>query len=142
MDENIKLLDFISQNSQMGIVSINELLTIVEDDDFKSQLKSQLVEYKKINCIVQEKLKARGYDENNLSSFAKIRTYIMIDMQTIKDKSNSHIAEMMMIGSNMGIIKAIRDIHVCTKADKDIIKLMEQLRKTEENNIEHLKNFL
>ena len=142
MDENIQLLDFISQNSQMGIVSINELLTIVEDNKFREQLNSQLEEYKKINCIAQKHLSSRGYDEKQLSSFSKIRTYIMIDMQTIKDKSNSHIAEMMMIGSNMGIIKAIRDTHRCKNADKEILELMNNLCKTEENNIEHLKNFL
>ncbi len=142
MDENIQLLDFVSQNSQMGIISINELLTIIEDKDFEKQLQSQLDEYKIINSKAQEKLIARGYDEKSLTSFEKIRTYIMIDMQTIKDKSNSHIAEMLMIGSNMGVIKAIRDTHKCSKADKDILELMEILRKTEENNMEHLKNFL
>ena len=31
----------------------------------------------------------------------KIRTYLMINMQTLTDKSTSHIAEMMMIGSTM-----------------------------------------
>ena len=40
----------------------------------------------------------------------KIRTYLMINMQTLTDKSTSHIARMMMIGSTMGIINAIRNI--------------------------------
>ena len=46
----------------------------------------------------------------------------MINMQTLTDKSTSHIAEMMMIGSTMGIINAIRNIADYNHAKKDIIK--------------------
>lgn len=63
-------------------------------------------------------------------------------MQTLTDKSVSHIAEMMIIGSNMGVIDAIRNINKYHNAEEDIVKLMEKLKKFEENNIHTLKEYL
>ena len=39
MNDNVKLLNFIYQNSQMGVETIEQLEKIVEDKDFKRYLK-------------------------------------------------------------------------------------------------------
>ena len=127
MNDNVKLLNFIYQNSQMGVETIEQLEKIVEDKDFKRYLKEKYEGYCKIHKDAKEKLNSHGYDE-------KIRTYLMINMQTLTDKSTSHIAEMMMIGSTMGIINAIRNIADYNHAKKDIIKLMETLKAFEEKS--------
>lgn len=72
----------------------------------------------------------------------KIKTYLMINMQTITDKTPSHISEMLIIGSNMGIIDAIKKLKKYKDAEQDIIKLMEKLLKFEEDNVQQLKQFL
>ena len=88
-------------------------------------------------------LEKSGKDEKGLSAMEKIRTYLMINMQTITDKSASHIAEMVMIGSNMGIIDAIKNINKYKdKASSEVVALMQRLKEFEENNIERLKKFL
>jgi len=66
----------------------------------------------------------------------------MIDMQTLVDKSTSHIAEMLIIGSNMGVIDAIKNIRKYKLADPGIINLMEKLKAFEESNIILLKVYL
>ena len=67
----------------------------------------------------------------------------MINMQTLTDKSPSHIAEMLIIGSNMGVIDAIKNIKKYEQeAEANIIKLMKKLLRFEENNIQQLKKFL
>ena len=66
----------------------------------------------------------------------------MIDMQTLTDKSSSHIAEMLMVGSVMGIIQALRNIRKYNDADKDVLDLMDRLLKFEERNITELKPFV
>lgn len=142
MNGNTELLNFIFQNSQMGVETINQLMGIIEDKEFKSHLNSQLSEYNEINNHARHMLTANGYDEKGLSAFEKIRTYLMINMQTLTDKSTNHIAEMMIIGSNMGIIDAIKRLKQYADAEKDILSLMEKLLKIEENNIKELKAFL
>lgn len=142
MNGNAELLNFIYQNSQMGVITINQLIDMTEDAEFKKHLESQLDEYREIHTASKTKLNENGYDEKGISAFEKIRTYLMINLQTLCDKTSSHIAEMLIIGSNMGVIQAIRNIKKYREAERDIVELMERLLRFEENNIVQLKNFL
>lgn len=142
MNGNAELLNFIYQNSQMGVDTINQLIGIVEDDDFKNHIKAQYKEYKEIHQAAKKLLNENGYDEKGISALEKIRTYLMINMQTLTDKSASHIAEMLIIGSNMGIINAVKNLKKYKNAEQSIINLMERLLKYEENNVQQLKKFL
>ncbi|WP_304960300.1 hypothetical protein [Thomasclavelia cocleata] len=142
MNDDVKLLNFIYQNSQMGIETIDQLEKIVEDKNFKRYLKEKYEGYCKIHKDAKEKLNSHGYDEKGISSFEKLRTYLMINMQTLTDKSTTHIAEMMMIGSTMGIVSAIRNLNDYSNADNDIIKLMETLKAFEEKSYHDLQVFI
>lgn len=142
MNGNAELLNYIYQNSQMGTDTIKQLLNIVEDADFKNQLQSQYNEYKDIHETAKNLLNKNGYDEKGISAFEKIKTYLMINIQTLTDHSVSHIAEMMIIGSNMGIIDAIKNIKKYKDAEPEILSLMKKLNEFEENNVAMLKKFL
>ena len=142
MNGNSELLNFIYQNSQMGVDTIEQLIGIVEDEEFKKQLESQFNEYKEIHSAAKSMLNKNGYDEKGIGAFEKIRTYLMINMQTLTDKTTSHISEMLIIGSNMGVINAVKNIKKYKDAEPDINSLMERLLKFEENNIQKLKEFL
>jgi len=142
MNGDVELLNYIYQNSQMGTVTITQLLDIVEDTEFKNQLQSQYNEYKEIHEAARNLLNENGYDEKGIGAFEKTRAYLMINIQTLTDKSSSHIAEMMIIGSNMGVIDAIKNINKYKNAEREILSLMEKLKAFEENNITSLKGFL
>lgn len=142
MNGNTELLNFVYQNAQMGTVTINQLNGIVENGNFKRHLDRQLKGYQAMEKEAAELLEANGCDEKGLSTFEKVRTYLMIDLQTLTDKSAAHIAEMMMIGSNMGVINAIKNRRKYDDAEKNILGLMERLQRFEEDNIQELKNFL
>ncbi|WP_206460462.1 hypothetical protein [Anaerovorax sp. IOR16] len=65
-------------------------------------------EYDKIHTTAKSLLNKNNYDEKGISALDKIKTYLMINIQTLTDKTPSHIAEMLMIGSNMGVIDVMR----------------------------------
>lgn len=142
MNGNTELLNFVYQNAQMGTVTLNELSGIVGNDDFKRHMNAQLEGYRSMEDQAKKLLEENGCDEKGLTAFEKIRTYLMIDLQTLTDRSASHVAEMMMIGSNMGVINAIKNLKKYENAEKDIKNLMERLLKFEEENIRQLKKFL
>lgn len=142
MNGNAELLNFIYQNSQMGADTINQLIGIIKDGEFKKQLNSELNEYLEIQTTARTLLNKNGYDEKGISMLDKIKTYLMINIQTMTDKTPSHVAEMLIIGSNMGVIEAIKNIRKYQEAEQKIINLMENLLKFEENNIKKLKTFL
>lgn len=142
MNGNAELLNFIYQNAQMGVDTIHQLIGITEDEEFKKLLKSQFNEYEQIYATAKSLLNSNGYDEKGIGALEKMRTYLMINMQTLTNKTPSHISEMLIIGSNMGVIDAIKNIKKYQGAEQEIIKLMEKLLEFEENNIQELKKFL
>lgn len=141
MNETTELLNFIYQNSAMGVSTISQLLDIAKEPEFRNQLQEELKEYQGIHKEAKELLNKHGCDEEELGMFEKARTYLMISIQTLTDKSASHIAEMMITGSNMGILDATKHLKR-TGADANIQKLMKRLLKFEEDNVQKLKEFL
>lgn len=143
MNANAELLNYVYQNSQMGVESIDRILDLTEDKSLREFLKEQQKEYVKFHEKAREMLHENGYDEKGLNSFEKMRTYLMINMQTLTDQSASHIAKMMIQGSSMGITEALQKLHQYEdSAEKEIRKLMEDLKDFEEKNIERLKKYL
>ena len=134
MSADAEMLNFIYQNSQMGVETLNQLIPMIE---------AQLKEYEQIHEEAKKLLNRHGYDEKGIGALEKIMAYLMIDMKTLMDKSSSHIAEMLIQGSNMGIIDAVKRINQYEKeAEKEVTALMKRLLKFEENNVERLKEAL
>ncbi|HIY00704.1 MAG TPA: hypothetical protein IAA26_02465 [Candidatus Blautia faecipullorum] len=143
MNANAELLNFIYQNSQMGTDTLNQLMDITNDTSFQDFLQKHLEGYEHFHKEARQMLNESGCDEKGLGSFDKIKTYLMVNVQTMKDNSVSNIAGMLINGSTMGIIDAVKKLHQYEKeADRKILRLMEDLQKFEEKNIEELKAYL
>ena len=140
--DNEELLDYVYQNAEMGVNSISKLMEITDDAEFMRQLDTQKNEYTAMKNDAEKLLREKGMTEDDLSAFDRARTYIMINMQTIKDKSVSHIAEMLMQGSTMGIVQALRKLREYTQVDEAVQKLMKKLLEMEEHNFEQLKKYV
>lgn len=143
MSADAEMLNFIYQNSQMGVETLNQLIPMIDNEAFKKRIEAQLKEYEQIHEEAKKLLNHHGYDEKGIGALEKIMAYLMIDMKTLMDKSSSHIAEMLIQGSNMGIIDAVKRINQYEKeAEKEVTALMKRLLKFEENNVERLKEAL
>ena len=142
MDSDKALLNYVYQNAEMGTRTIDKLLGIVEDKEFLRHLEAQKKEYSAFEREAGNLLEQNGCDAKGLNALEKMSTYLMIDMQTLTDRSVSHVAEMMMVGSNMGVINAIKNLKKYPDADGDTRALMERLLKEEEDNVQQLKKFL
>lgn len=137
------MLNYVYQNSQMGIETLKQIIKMVENESLEKSLEKQLTGYQDINTKAKKMLNANGYDEKGISEMEKLTSYLMINMKTLTDKSSSHIADMLIKGSNMGIVEAAKQLHKYeASAEKDIIALMKELQKMEERNVEELKKYL
>lgn len=142
MNGNAELLNFVFQNSQMGIETIGQLKEMTEDRKFKRQLEYEYRGYRKINGAAQKALNRNGFDEKGIGAMDKAKTSLMLNMQTMTDKSSSHIAEMLILGSNMGVVNTVKNLKKYDDAEPKIKNLMEKLQCFEEDNIQQLKAFL
>lgn len=139
---NVELVSSVFKNSQMGVVSITKLTETVKDDKMLEELYSELAEYKKINSRAADKLRSLGEEVKEVGTAAKLSSDIAVGMNTLIDRTPSHIAEMMMQGNMMGVIKSIKMIKAHPEAEKECLNLANDLLKHEERNITELKRFL
>lgn len=142
MENNIELLNYIYQNAEMGKKSTEYLVEICEDDELKKVLESQLNDYTRVFNIADSKIKNANEDPKELSALSKISTDIMLNLKTITDKSPSHISEMMIQGSTMGIIDITKKLNEYGDASKEILDLGKDLLKFQEEKVEEFKKFL
>lgn len=142
MNGNAELLNFIYQNSQMGVDTLRQIIDKAQPGELRELLQKQYNEYDSIHMEAKKLLTAQGLDEKGLSKLEELKTYMAINMQTMNDRSDSHLAEMLVIGGTMGIIESIQKQRRYRNAEQDILHLMKRLQKFEEMNTESLKKFL
>lgn len=142
MNAEQELLNFVYQNSEMGAISIKKITSLTEDEPFLEQLRKERAEYLSINAAAKSALLNSGCDEKGLSAMEKLRTYLAIDIQSLTDKSTPHLAEMMVIGSTMGIIDAKKNLRKYKDAAGDARGLIDTLCDFETRNVDILKSFL
>lgn len=142
MNGNVEFLNYIHQNSEMGQDTIKQLVGISKEEEYKKMLQSQLEEYKMIYDTTDKKIKELNKQAKDINIFSKASTYFMVNLNTLVNKTPSHISEMLIQGSTMGIIDITKKIKEYPNADKEILDLANKLLKLEQNNVEECKKYL
>lgn len=143
MKEDINALDEINKGATMGIDSISYILDKVKNQDFKDILEKQLKEYKEINkkiIKIYSKYDKEG-EPHKTNTIEKMMTYWGIEMQTMKEETDSKIAEVYIKGTNMGIIEGRRILNN-KNLDKEVHEIAEKFTKMGEESVEYLKKYL
>ena len=105
-ENEINVLDELNKGASMGTDAIHFVLDKVEDKKLKKELETQYKEYESILKKI-EKLYSKYSDKkpHETSTVNKILTWYGVEMKTLIDNSASKIAELMLQGTNMGIIE-------------------------------------
>lgn len=141
-NENINVLDELNKGATMGMDAIKFVLSSCEDDKFKKELEEEYKGYEEISKRANDLYSNYSNDEAHETSVVnKMMTWYGIKMKTLTDKSNSKIAELMLQGTNMGIIEG-RKLLNSKEMDKDVHKLMQEFVTMQEKNVETLKMYL
>ena len=141
-ETDITLLQFIRQNAQMGTVTLSKLKDMLSDGIVKTIIGNQLDEYNEVFEGAGKMLDEAGEEAKNVNGFMQTMAETMIDMQAIADKSSSHIAERVLLGSTRGVIKILRHLREQKDASIAVSGLAYKLLYIEQTNIEQMKRFL
>lgn len=142
MDENIEVLNELYKNAKMGEESIKTLLPSVGDQKMRSDLETQRNGYLDFCDKAWQEISSRGEKAPKINPMVKVSSTVGIKMNTLTDKSDSHIADMMIQGSTMGITSATEGIHKHPHASQEVLKMAKDVVKFEQNNIERMKEYL
>ena len=142
MDNNRYILNELNKGIKMGMDSISNVSAKVQDDRFKQDLKYQYDEYNKILNEVNDEL--TNYDDfpKEVNPVQKAMGWMGVEMNTMMDKSNSKIAELMIQGTNMGIIEGVKLLNQNPDADEEVKNVLNEFIQFQENTVEQLKKYL
>ena len=143
MNAEKELLNFVYQNSEMGVISIEKIEKVTPDPVFSEELRREKSRYLAVNAAAKSALNRLGCDEKGLGALSKIRTYLMIGSETLTDKSTPHLAQMMFLGNNMGVADAKKNLRKYQEVQSgEAFDLMHALCDLEEENARKMKSFL
>ena len=143
-DDNINLtiLNEIHKAARTGMNSIDYLLEKVGDENMKENLTFQYSEYGKIVDRVSTEFDKYGEVPDDEPLMTKMMGWTGVQLNTITDKSNSHIAEIMIQGGDMGIIECQKLLNHNPKADTEVKNILTDFMTLQQNNINKMKTFL
>lgn len=141
-ENNINALDEIHKGSCMGIDAINFVLDKVETKEFKSVLETEKEKYEKIKKQIEEIYPDYSdKDPHKTSLMNKAMTWYGIEMKTMAENNNSKLAELLIQGTNMGIIEGKRILNN-KEVDKRINEIVQRYVRMQQESVEVLKKYL
>lgn len=144
MDEkNLKILKEIHKATKMGMDSISFVSEKLDDNKLKDNLSFQYTQYGQVMDRVNKLYENYGEIPEDKNVMNTIMGWTGVQMNTLKDKTPSHIAEIMIEGTTMGIIEGRKLLNnEAEQASKDVRDLLNNFVTFQENNVEQLKKFL
>ena len=145
MNENMELLNFVYENAEMGVHTLNNLSDILrnKDNKIKGLIEDELKEYNNFLKESEKLLKKNKLEPKKTNLMAKFSSKMGIAMETMKDNSDPAIASMVIEGLTMGTVETETKIEsYTTLVDKKTLKLSNKYLKLQEEEIEKLKTFM
>jgi len=142
-NQNLNILDEVNKGATMGINAISYIFPKVQDSDFKKVLNVEKNKYEKISERVNDLYANYSQkDPHETNTMEKIMTWYGIQMNTIKDNSTSKLSELLMQGTNMGIIEGRRLINHNSNVGQDVKNILNDFVVMQEDSVETLKKYL
>ena len=144
MDINKKVLNEISKGSKMGMDAIKFVSDKVSDSRFQNVLNVEYGKYKNIFERVDQIYPNydKTDDSEETSAMNKMMTWYGVQMKTMTDKSNSKISELLLQGTNMGIIEGRRLLNNNPSVDNEVKQILNDFVVMQEDSVETLKKYL
>ena len=138
-----EILAEIYRNCHLALESISDILPAIEDEELKAEILHQHEEYERISgkaaCLARDK----GLEVKEPGAVKKAMMWSSIKMSTLMDNTRSHIAEMMVQGTVMGITSLKTSLsELPENDDEEITALLKELISVEEEFEKKLKEFL
>ena len=141
-NDNLSLLEAVVQNTEMGKNTLEQIVPMTDDVQFKAELLRERNIYRELNQEAHTAIEACGGTAQGQSAMAKFNTKMGISMKTLTDKSTRNLAEMLSEGSSQGVMDCIKSQKDYPDAAPGSKRLMQKVQDFEEDNRIRLERFL
>ena len=136
------VLNSIYRNAETAQTAIFDLIPKVEHAGFLSDIRTQQAEYSAISAEAVSQLSAMGKGPEPVNRAKKLGMKMGVEMNTMLQNDVSHLAQLMIKGSNMGIINMTKVLNDYPNPKPEVKGLADRLIQAEHQNLERLKVYL
>ena len=143
-NQNLNVLDETNKGATMGMDAISIVSEKVTDADFKNVLDTEYNKYKDISRRVNDVYANYSSKEpHETNAMNKMMTWYGVQMKTITDDTTSKLAELLMQGTNMGIIEGRRLLNQNeNNLAPEVKSILQDFVVMQEDSVETLKKYL
>lgn len=142
-NQNLNILDEINKGATMGMDAISYVSEKVRDNNFKKVLDTEYNKYKnistRVNKLYNNYCNKEPHETNTMN---KVMTWYGVQMKTMTDDSTSKLSELLMQGTNMGIIEGRKLLNHNTNIEHDVKNILNDFVVMQEDSVETLKKYL
>lgn len=142
-NQNLNILDEVNKGATMGMDAISYVSEKVKDNDFKQVLDTEYNKYQNISDRVNDLYSSYSSKEpHETNTMNKMMTWYGVQMKTMMDDTTSKLSELLMQGTNMGIIEGRRLINQNNNIAPDVKNILHDFVTMQEDSVETLKKYL
>jgi len=142
VDQNIEFLSEIVRSARMGKEAAAALAEKTENDGLRREIAQRKAEYADMEQRADDLLANSGARPEPQSFAGKAGLWMGMQMETLANRSDSHIAEIMVRGSGMGIIEMTKNKKRFGGASQQTMDLADSFLAMEEGGVRRMLEFL
>lgn len=140
--DDVGVLREIQKNTKMAIKAIDALNGKIYDDGLSVQMARESMKYAEIYNKATDRLLSGGASSYRDNGIQDMMLRGAVRTNTMFNTSTSHIAEMLIQGSNRGLTSMWKALNHNERAGNTSMEIAKELMDFEEKNIERLKQYL
>ena len=140
--QEINIYKEVQRNTEMAMKAIDTISDKVFDEELSTQMSKQSLKYAEIRNQAYDRLLEAHVEPYRSSYMENLMLTGGIQYNTIFNTSTSHIAELMIKGSNMGILEMNKVLNHNVGAGEHAVGLANRLKEFESKNIDRLTKYL
>ena len=139
---DLAVLNEVSKIAKMGMDSISYLAPKVSDKEMRKVLVAMYSQYGNTQSQINQHFEKYGEIPDSTPFKDKMMSFAGVQFNTLRDRSNSHIAEIMIQGTLMGVIECQKILNCGLDVQKSTTELIKDFNKFQRENIDKLNAFL
>lgn len=140
--DDLELLREIQKNTEMGLHALDVVSGKVYDDSLALMLARESFKYGELHDRARAQILAGKQVPEPENKVRRTMISAAIQGNTLLNTSTSHLAELMIRGSSMGLSSLWKSLNHNPEAGEKARELADELMDFEENNIKELKKYL
>jgi len=142
MNETVQLLRDVVRNARTGQDAVEQLMQKTEDGRMRRELIREKEDYVVTRRRGEQALADAGGEKEPAGPLQRAGMWAGLELETMTDRSDAHIAEIVIQGATMGVIEMTKSLNTYDGADPEARGLASRFVVHQNEAIDRQKEFL